>query len=157
MVASRLTKIPGEGSFVINRLRDEDEGVYECWASNDNGTAIDKQINFTKTCQIRSPLYTSSQLTCHVCSVINLMPTAVETVTVTYGDPFEKQCVPPSSVPKARAYWILTSGESAERRLFQTINYTNVALNADVSGRLFYKIYSLRYIRNLWNLYAYCY
>jgi len=38
MVARRLTMIPGEGSFVINRLRDEDEGVYECRASNDNGT-----------------------------------------------------------------------------------------------------------------------
>jgi len=47
-VAGRVTKIPGEGSFIITNLKQDDQAVYQCWASNTNGTAIDKPINFTE-------------------------------------------------------------------------------------------------------------
>src|SRR3569832_1008622 len=61
------------------------------------------------------------------------MSPQVETVDVLIGNPFQKNCTPPLSVPAAKAYWILMSGPTAERRLFQTINFTNVAINDKVT------------------------
>ncbi len=49
--SDRIMQVPGEGTFVISQLRAEDEGVYQCFAENGNGTAVDREINFRKTCK----------------------------------------------------------------------------------------------------------
>uniref|UniRef100_A0A915JES0 Ig-like domain-containing protein n=1 Tax=Romanomermis culicivorax TaxID=13658 RepID=A0A915JES0_ROMCU len=118
LLSGRVTRIPGEGSFILSRLSIDDEGVYRCIAENGNGTAVDKEIHFIRT-------------------YMNLLRITQETLPVDFGEPFSRECEPATSVPKARAYWILMSGQNAERRNFQTINSTNVAINDQ--GTIFFQ------------------
>jgi len=70
---------------------------------------------------------------CFYFTVTNFIPpTPIETVTVMEGAPFERQCLAPMSVPKARVYWVLADQRSDVRR-FRAINQSNVAQNPDVS------------------------
>lgn len=48
----RISQYPGEGTFVIRKIRPEDKGVYQCYAKNGNGTAVDKEIKFDQTCKL---------------------------------------------------------------------------------------------------------
>ncbi|VDN18635.1 unnamed protein product [Gongylonema pulchrum] len=50
MFSDRIAQRPGEGSFVFSKLTAADEGVYQCEATNDNGTAISEKITLEQTC-----------------------------------------------------------------------------------------------------------
>ncbi|OUC49377.1 putative immunoglobulin domain protein [Trichinella nativa] len=47
----RATSVPGEGTFILSKLRLEDEGIYQCIAENGNGSAYDREIVLRRTCK----------------------------------------------------------------------------------------------------------
>ena len=50
MYEGRVAKVPGEGSFVFSKLTEADQGIYQCHAYNDNGTAVSEKIKLEHTC-----------------------------------------------------------------------------------------------------------
>nr|CRZ21968.1 Bm8012 [Brugia malayi] len=50
LYSDRIAQRPNEGSFVFSKLTAADEGVYQCEATNDNGTAISEKITLKQTC-----------------------------------------------------------------------------------------------------------
>lgn len=50
MFSDRIAQRPGEGSFIFSKLTASDEGVYQCEATNDNGTAVSESITLKQTC-----------------------------------------------------------------------------------------------------------
>uniref|UniRef100_A0A9J2PB91 Ig-like domain-containing protein n=1 Tax=Ascaris lumbricoides TaxID=6252 RepID=A0A9J2PB91_ASCLU len=88
MYSNRVAQVPGEGSFVFSKLTVADEGVYQCEATNDNGTAVSEKITLQQTW-------------------IRYFPQAEpEVVRVELGDAYQRNCTPPESNPAARVYWI---------------------------------------------------
>ncbi|OZC10568.1 hypothetical protein X798_02317 [Onchocerca flexuosa] len=88
MYSDRIAQRPSEGSFVFSKLTAADEGVYQCEATNDNGTAISEKITLKQTW-------------------IRYFPKAEpEIIRVDLGDPYQRNCTPPESNPPARVYWI---------------------------------------------------
>jgi hypothetical protein len=92
----------------------EDAGVYECLAINDNGTAVSEKIKFEA-------------------AFIQLFEDeAVEIVRVELGEPYSRNCSPPTSNPHARVYWILMGVETGS---FATINSSHISTNDQVGFR----------------------
>lgn len=57
MFSDRIAQRPGEGSFVFSKLTAADEGVYQCEATNDNGTAISEKITLQQTCKFLTKFF----------------------------------------------------------------------------------------------------
>ncbi|VDN56431.1 unnamed protein product [Dracunculus medinensis] len=88
MYSDRIAQKPSEGSFVFSKLTAADEGVYQCEATNDNGTAVSEKIILQQTW-------------------IRYFPKAEpEIIRVDLGDAYQRECTPPESNPPARVYWI---------------------------------------------------
>ena len=48
--ASILMK-PGSGTIIITQPRDEDEGIYQCFASNAFGVAVSVKVMLRRACK----------------------------------------------------------------------------------------------------------
>ncbi|OUC49370.1 hypothetical protein D917_05454, partial [Trichinella nativa] len=71
-----------------------------------------------------------------------------EIIDVELGDPLEKSCVPPPSVPPARVFWIFKGDDGSK---FQTINSSSVAVNDHV---IFFSKNSEKYLGTIFIQYA---
>ncbi|XP_035711576.1 neuroglian-like [Folsomia candida] len=86
----RIFLQPGSGSLVVNDTEKEDAGHYQCFASNQFGTATSNSV-FVREAEMES------------------FP-EVEKATVEYakiGSPFNLTCSPPHGYPKPEVYWII--------------------------------------------------
>lgn len=118
-LSGRITLISGSGSFILNKMTSTDAGNYKCIAQNDLGIAMDKIIQLKQ-------------------AMMDLVGTEPHSVfKVKYGDPFKRDCIAPKSVPPARSYWIFSNLPTAPSRSFKTINFTNIAVNAN--GTIFFQ------------------
>lgn len=118
--AQRIELFPNEGSIMIKSLKDEDQGVYQCHASNNFGTAVDKPIEIKRAFMgmfIDSP---------------------TKAILQNFGESFVGYCHPPRSSPEARVFWLLkTSSENSPHIQFRSINATNVITT--INGTLIFQ------------------
>ncbi|EFO13993.2 hypothetical protein LOAG_14533 [Loa loa] len=92
----------------FSKLTAADEGVYQCEATNDNGTAVSEKITLRQTW-------------------IRYFPKAEpEIIRVDLGDPYQRNCTPPESNPPARVYWIFKGDEEGS---FDSINSSHISTN----------------------------
>lgn len=108
MFPEKVVQTPGEGSLVFSALEEQDAGVYQCEASNSNGTAVDRPVKVQET-WLRS--FPSEK---------------PEVVVVEVGDPYQRNCTPPASMPNARVYWILKGTEPGK---FESIRGDHISSN----------------------------
>jgi hypothetical protein len=85
----KIQQKSNEGTFTITHLTADDQGVYECLAINDNGTAVSEKINFQAA----------------FIQLFEEQP--IEIVKVEIGDPYAHNCSSPPSNPQSRLFWIL--------------------------------------------------
>uniref|UniRef100_A0A914Y4T3 Ig-like domain-containing protein n=1 Tax=Panagrolaimus superbus TaxID=310955 RepID=A0A914Y4T3_9BILA len=111
MYQGRVAKVPGEGSFVFSKLTESDQGVYQCFAINDNGTALSEKVKLEHTW------------------INRFEPLPPETVEVELGGSYSRNCTPPDSNPKPRVYWILKGNEEG---VFDSINASHISSNEQV-------------------------
>ncbi|CAI5448724.1 unnamed protein product [Caenorhabditis angaria] len=115
MFPEKVVQKPGEGSLVFSRLDEADAGVYQCEASNTNGTAVDRSVRIQETW------------------IRHFSVVEPEIVVVEIGDPYHRNCTPPASNPNARVYWILMGKEPGH---FETISSSHISSNEQ--GTLFF-------------------
>lgn len=111
MFSNRIAKIPGEGSFVFSKLVESDAGEYQCFAKNDNGTAVSEKIIMQTTW------------------INRFEEVPADTVEVELGSSYSRNCTPPDSNPRPRVYWILKGDDEG---IFDSINETHISSNEQV-------------------------
>lgn len=109
----RVVQLPNQGTLVFNRPEDRDEGMYQCFASNNYGTSVSiivtlRQAKLGKFAPEPRKIYRSQA-----------------------GLSLTLNCVPPESVPKADVSWILKEPDGQ----WTTINYDS-RISMDFEGRL---------------------
>lgn len=114
----RITQIPGEGSFELRKLHAEDEGTYQCYAWNGNGTALSKPIHLKRTWIKYFP---------------KEEPKVVE---VELGEPFQRPCNAPQSEPPPRVFWITMGNQKTQGTQFKSLNESHISVND--KGTLFF-------------------
>lgn len=50
MFRDRIFQSKENGSLIFTRFTEIDEGIYQCTASNDNGTAVSESITLRQAC-----------------------------------------------------------------------------------------------------------
>ncbi|XP_014258139.1 neuroglian isoform X2 [Cimex lectularius] len=110
----RISQQPGRGTLVISSPRDEDLGQYQCFATNDWGTATSNSV-FVRKAELNS-FKDQGELTA----------VAVE------GDPFKLTCQPPDGWPKPNVYWLLQTSDGG----IKSIN--NSRMTVDPEGNLWF-------------------
>ncbi|GBP51761.1 Neuroglian [Eumeta japonica] len=113
---NRITQQPGRGTLVVTQPREEDLGQYQCFATNEWGTATSNSVFVRKT-------------------ELNNFKEADEpqiTAVADEGKPFKLGCQPPDGWPKPTVYWML-QGDQGQLR---TINNSRMTL--DPEGNLWF-------------------
>ncbi|XP_049882057.1 neuroglian-like isoform X1 [Pectinophora gossypiella] len=113
---NRISQQPGRGTLVVSRPRDEDLGQYQCFASNEWGTATSNSV-FVRKAELNS---------------FNETDSAQRTITAQEGLPFKLTCIPPDGHPKPKVYWML-QGDQGQ---LKTINNSRMTL--DPEGNLLF-------------------
>uniref|UniRef100_A0A665VRE8 protein-tyrosine-phosphatase n=1 Tax=Echeneis naucrates TaxID=173247 RepID=A0A665VRE8_ECHNA len=95
----RLLKEENSGTFVIpnNGNLTEYQGTYRCYASNNLGTAISREIEFIVPHVPKFPKET------------------LEPVMVEEGEPFTLRCDPPKGIPPLQIYWMTINLQHIEQ------------------------------------------
>ncbi|KAK4296763.1 hypothetical protein Pmani_030767 [Petrolisthes manimaculis] len=96
---NRISQQPGRGTLVITSPRDEDLGQYQCYATNELGTATSNSV-FVRKSELNS--------------FKNEDPV---TVNVNEGDPIGLNCQPPDGYPKPTVYWMIQDDRGALRSI----------------------------------------
>ncbi|KAG7157810.1 Neuroglian-like 2 [Homarus americanus] len=96
---NRILQQPGRGTLVITSPRDEDLGQYQCFATNEMGTATSNSV-FVRKSELNS--------------FKNEDPM---TETVNEGDPVGLTCQPPDGYPKPYVYWMIQDDRGALRSI----------------------------------------
>ncbi|KAK8743667.1 hypothetical protein OTU49_001198 [Cherax quadricarinatus] len=96
---NRISQQPGRGTLVITSPRDEDLGQYQCFATNEMGTATSNSV-FVRKSELNS--------------FKNEDPL---TETVNEGDPVGLACQPPDGYPKPYVYWMIQDDRGALRSI----------------------------------------
>ncbi|PAV88929.1 hypothetical protein WR25_24375 [Diploscapter pachys] len=102
-----------------------DAGRYECFATNDNGTAVDKPVVL---------------LEAWIHHFANAEPKIYQ---VELGDSFQMHCNPPNSSPKAKVFWILMGNQQGA---FNPLS--GMHLSQDDAGSLFFHYVNLSDAKN---------
>ncbi|XP_076060460.1 neuroglian isoform X2 [Oratosquilla oratoria] len=110
----RISQQPGRGTLVITSPRDEDLGRYQCFATNELGTATSNAV-FVRKSELNS--------------FPNMDP---DTVTVSEGDSVGLYCQPPDGYPKPSVYWMIQD----DRGALQSINSSRMTV--DPEGTLWF-------------------
>lgn len=110
----RITQQPGRGTLTITKPRDEDLGQYQCFASNEHGTATSNSVFVRKS------------------ELNNFKDEEIHTKNAQEGEPFKLQCQPPDGWPKPSVYWMLQSTLGG----IKTINNSRMTL--DPEGNLWF-------------------
>uniref|UniRef100_A0A0A9ZCK9 Neuroglian n=1 Tax=Lygus hesperus TaxID=30085 RepID=A0A0A9ZCK9_LYGHE len=110
----RISQQPGRGTLVIGSPRDEDLGQYQCFATNEWGTATSNSV-FVRKAELNSfkeqdPIPVQAQ----------------------EGEPFKLTCNPPDGWPKPNVYWLIQQNEGG----IESIN--NSRMTVDPEGNLWF-------------------
>ncbi|KAK4016086.1 neuroglian isoform X3 [Daphnia magna] len=95
----RISQQPGRGTLVITTPRDEDIGQYQCFASNEWGTATSNSV-FVRKSDLNS-----------------FKDEPPMTVSAQEGSPFSLRCQPPDGWPKPSVYWMMQNSNGALRSI----------------------------------------
>lgn len=95
----RISQQPGRGTLVITSPRDEDIGQYQCFASNEWGTATSNSV-FVRKSDLNS-----------------FKDEPPSTVSAQEGSPFSLGCNPPDGWPKPSVYWMMQNSNGALRSI----------------------------------------
>ncbi|XP_043273621.1 neuroglian isoform X2 [Venturia canescens] len=110
----RISQQPGRGTLVITRARDEDLGQYQCFATNEWGTATSNSV-FLRKAELNS-----------------FKDEDPKTLNADEGEPFKMTCQPPDGWPKPNVYWLIQDAEGK----IKSINNTRMTL--DPEGNLWF-------------------
>ncbi|XP_064605046.1 neuroglian-like isoform X2 [Liolophura sinensis] len=109
----RWVQLPGEGTLVCNRPEAKDVAMYQCFATNQHGTALSLNINLQ---QGRLETFPEAE---------------AQTIEKSLGTPVTLRCVPPTSLPTADITWILRDQSGS----FTVIDYDS-HITMDYFGKL---------------------
>lgn len=96
---NRISQQPGRGTLVITSPRDEDLGQYQCFATNEMGTATSNSVFVRKS------------------ELNNFKNEDPVTIQVHEGEPTELKCQPPDGYPKPFVYWMIQDDRGALRSI----------------------------------------
>lgn len=105
----RISQQSGRGSLVWTIPQLEDEGNYQCLATNDHSTAMSNSVSVRAT------------------DLQSFPDDAPKEVFVQEGDPLTLPCIPPSGYPKPTIFWII-HGDSGSMR---SINNSRIAVDPE--------------------------
>ncbi|XP_068206070.1 LOW QUALITY PROTEIN: neuroglian-like [Palaemon carinicauda] len=111
---NRISQQPGRGTLVITSPRDEDLGQYQCFATNEMGTATSNSVFVRKS------------------ELNNFKNEDPVTIQVNEGEPAQLKCQPPDGYPKPYVYWMIQDDRGALR----SINSSRMTV--DPEGSLFF-------------------
>ncbi|XP_059480515.1 neuroglian isoform X2 [Neocloeon triangulifer] len=111
----RISQQPGRGTLVITIPREEDIGQYQCFATNEWGTATSNSV-FVRKAELNS--FKSDE--------------EEETLDANEGEPFKLKCQPPDGWPKPEVHWLIQSEEGG----IKSINSSRITL--DPEGTLWF-------------------
>lgn len=106
----RMTVQPGRGTLVITKPREEDIGQYQCFATNEYGTASSNSV-FVRKAELNS-----------------FKEEIPQNMTALEGKPFRLQCQPPDGWPKPVVHWMIMS---VGTQLLQSINNSRMTLDPE--------------------------
>ncbi|GAB6021405.1 hypothetical protein CHUAL_004014 [Chamberlinius hualienensis] len=109
---NRISQQPGRGTLVVTTPRPEDEGYYQCFATNPYGTAVSNGV-FVRRSDLGS--FPDEQ---------------PKEVSVNEGLPLTLPCAPPTGFPKPNIFWIIQSRSGALRSI------NNSRITVDPEGAL---------------------
>uniref|UniRef100_A0A2P2I497 Neuroglian-like n=1 Tax=Hirondellea gigas TaxID=1518452 RepID=A0A2P2I497_9CRUS len=105
----RISQQPGRGTLVITKPRDEDIGQYQCFATNELGTATSNSVFVRK-------------------SVLNSFSMEDPiTKTVKEGDPAGLPCQAPDGYPRPLVYWMIQD----DRGSLRSINSSRMTVDSE--------------------------
>lgn len=110
---NRISQQPGRGTLVITSPRDEDIGQYQCFATNEWGTATTNSVFVRKS------------------ELNNFKDEPPKTMSVDEGQPFGIDCASPDGWPPPSVYWMLQG-----QNWLKTINSSR--LTVDPEGKLWF-------------------
>ncbi|XP_034938315.1 neuroglian isoform X2 [Chelonus insularis] len=110
----RIAQQPGRGTLLITKPRDEDLGQYQCFATNEWGTATSNSV-FVRKAELNA--------------FKDEDPTPV---TAEEGKPFKLTCQPPDGWPKPNVYWMIQDTQG----IIKSINNSRMTL--DPEGNLWF-------------------
>ncbi|GLV37958.1 Neuroglian [Carabus blaptoides fortunei] len=110
----RITRQPGRGTLIISEPRDEDLGLYQCFAYNVWGKATSNSV-FVRKAELPSFKDAAHMLQ-----------------TVNEGEPFKLTCEPPNAWPKPNVNWIIQYKDGG----IKSIN--NSRMTVDPEGNLWF-------------------
>lgn len=110
----RISQQPGRGTLVFIESREEDVGQYQCFATNEYGTAASNSVFFRQA------------------KLESFKSTEVLIVNVTEGEPFRLFCKPPNAYPSSKIYWVYYYNNGG----LKVIN--NSRLSVDPEGTLWF-------------------
>jgi neuronal cell adhesion protein len=85
----RISQQPGRGTLVVTSPRTEDIGQYQCFATNEWGTATSNSV-FVRKAELNA-----------------FKDEDPPTILAEEGNPFKLGCNPPDGWPKPQVYWML--------------------------------------------------
>ncbi|KAK2722794.1 hypothetical protein QYM36_003103 [Artemia franciscana] len=93
----RISQQPGRGTLVITQPKDVDIGQYQCFATNEFGTAASNSVFVRKS------------------ELSNFKEEPPKSISEQEGKPFSLRCQPPDGWPKPSVYWMIQSTNGALR------------------------------------------
>lgn len=109
-----MSQQPGRGTLVITSPRNEDLGQYQCFATNEHGTATSNSV-FVRKSELNS-----------------FKDEVPRTKTVQEGAPFKLQCQPPDGWPKPTVCWMIQNTDGGIRSI------NNSRMTLDPEGNLWF-------------------
>lgn len=109
---NRISQHPGRGTLVWTVPRPEDEGYYQCSATNEYGTSMSNSV-FVRASDLKS-----------------FPDEPPKEEVVKEGDPLSLRCSPPTGFPKPNIFWIIQSKSGALRSI------NNSRITVDPEGAL---------------------
>ncbi|XP_065332463.1 neuroglian isoform X1 [Cloeon dipterum] len=112
----RISQQPGRGTLTITVPRDEDIGQYQCFATNEWGTATSNSV-FVRKAELNN-FKNDDEL---------------ETIDTNEGEPFSLKCQPPDGWPKPSVHWLIQAQEGGG---IKSINSSRITI--DPEGTLWF-------------------
>ncbi|XP_065315901.1 neuroglian-like [Gordionus sp. m RMFG-2023] len=87
----RVIMVPGKGTLTITRPIYDDEGLYQCFATNQFGTAVSNAVRLQHARLESFPHMPQPSV-----------------MTVNNGDPLTLNCLPPKGIPPPLVFWLIS-------------------------------------------------
>ncbi|GFR81010.1 neural cell adhesion molecule L1-like protein [Elysia marginata] len=128
----RVVQMRNEGTIIINRPEDKDEGFYQCFAENSFGRAATIKFNLRQA-KLKG---------------FNIAPALTHTVRL--GTPLKLTCSDPDSVPDAQIYWAIGS-TSIQWNARVSVDYDNslhfTYIDQEDDGKCFHCVAENTFVR----------